>query len=390
METQHWIWENDNWPGFSFDAGKLLADMAAVSRLIGGLEVISRTINEEEHVAALERVLADEALGTSDIEGEILRRSSVRTSIRKRLGMVSEQDDWDERADGLVSILFDSRNNTSKPLTIERLFAWHAALFPTGYSGLRKIRVGRYRGEEVRIVSGAIGKEKVHYIAPPQDSLDKEMNRFLKWVNEDICQDLTLKAGIAHLWFIMIHPFDDGNGRVGRAITDFILAQQFPKLMAVVSFSKHINLDRKGYYNALEVAGKNGLDITLWLKWFLQTLAAAMHDSQWIVERVAIKALFWQKHKDTALNPRQLKVINRLLDTGEKFEGPVTTRKYAGMTKCSKVTASRDLHDLVEKNILERGAEGGRSTNYELTPMNKPQSLQNTVAGRSSGQYPGR
>jgi Fic family protein len=367
MKTHHWIWKNEDWPNFYFDASELLADMAAVSRLIGGLEVISRTINEEEQVAALERVLSDEALGTSDIEGEILRRSSVRTSIRKRLGLVSEQDDWDERADGLVSILFDSRNNTSKPLAAERLLAWHAALFPTGYSGLRKIRVGLYRGEEeMRIVSGPIGKEKVHYIAPPQESLDKEMNHFLKWVNEDVNQDVILKAGIAHLWFIMIHPFDDGNGRVGRAITDFILAQHYPKLMAIVSFSKHISLDRKGYYNALEVAGKNGLDITLWLKWFLQTLATAMHESQWIVERVAMKALFWQKHKDTSLNPRQLKVINRLLDTGEKFEGPVTTRKYAGMTKCSKVTASRDLFDLVEKNILTRGSGGGRSTNYEL------------------------
>lgn len=367
METNQWIWQFNDWPNFFFDAGALLTDIAVVSRLIGGLEAINRTISDEEQIGAQELVLADDVLGTSAIEGEILRRSSVRTSIRKRLGLAVEQDDWDARADGLVSMLLDARNKARQPLTAERLLGWHAALFPTGYAGLKKIRVGSYRGkEEMQIVSGPIGKEKVHYIAPPADMLAGEMDRFLQWMGDANQQDTILKAGIAHLWFIMIHPFNDGNGRVGRAVTDFILAEKYPKLMRIVSFSKHISIDRKGYYDALEVAGKNGLDITLWLKWFLKTLIAAMHESQWVVERVVMKAEFWRKHKDTSFNARQLKVINRLLDTGERFEGAMTTRKYAGMTKCSKVTASRDLGDLVGKSIFRKCSGGGRSSSYEL------------------------
>ena len=372
MKTNQWIWQYNEWPNFYFDAGELLPDIAIVSQLIGGLEAISRTISDEEQIAAQERVLADDALGTSAIEGEILRRSSVRTSIRKRLGLADELDDWDERADGLISMLMDARDKVRRPLTVERLLGWHAALFPTGYSGLQKIRVGSYRGkEEMQIVSGPIGKEKVHYIAPPEDILAGAMDQFLQWINDANQQDTILKAGIAHLWFIMIHPFDDGNGRVGRAVTDFILTEKYPTLMRIVSFSKHISIDRKGYYNALEASGKNGLDITLWLKWFLRMLITAMHESQWVVERVIVKACFWQKHKDTSFNARQLKAINRLLDTGEKFQGAMTTRKYAGMTKCSKVTASRDLGDLVEKNILQKSTGGGRSTSYELKLVNE-------------------
>ncbi len=367
MQTNHWIWQYSDWPNFYFDAGELLTDIAVVSHLTGGLEAICRTISDEEQIAAQEHVLADDALGTSAIEGEVLRRSSVRASIRKRLGLSVELDDWDARADGLVSMLLDARKKDRNPLTVERLLGWHAALFPSGYSGLQKIRVGSFRGkEEMHIVSGPIGKEKVHYVAPPENMLAKEMDQFLRWLNDANHQDTILKAGIAHLWFIMIHPFDDGNGRVGRAVTDYILVEKYPALMRIVSFSKHTSIDRKGYYNALEAAGKNGLDITLWLKWFLQTLIAAMHESQWVVERVVMKANFWQKHKDTSFNARQLKVINRLIDTGEKFEGAMTTRKYAGMTKCSKVTASRDLGDLVGKNILQKCSGGGRSSSYEL------------------------
>ena len=291
----------------------------------------------------------------------------MRASIRKQLGLPVEREDWDARADGLVSVLLDARLPHNRPLTEERLFGWHSALFPGGYSGLHKIRVAKYRGqEEMQIVSGAIGRETVHYVAPPQKELAAEMTCFLDWLNSENEPEPLLKAGIAHLWFIMIHPFDDGNGRIARAVTDYLLAQSYPLLMELVSFSKYISLNRKGYYNILEAAGKNGLEITHWLEWFLETFETALQESQWIVEQVVTKAKFWQQHGKVSLNARQQKMINRLLDTDDRFEGGMTTRKYVGMTRCSSVTASRDLADLVEKNILQKRPGGGRSTSYEL------------------------
>jgi len=369
MQTNHWhwIWQRRNWPAFTYDAGVLLADIGAVSRLAGRLDTIYRTLNNEEQMTVQEQVLADDAMETSAIEGEILRRSSVRASIRRRLGLSGDSEDYDAQADGLVSVLLDARNKQHQSLTKERLCGWHAALFPAGYSGMTKIRVGHYRGEEeMQIVSGPFGRETVHYIAPPRKILSKEMDQFLFWVNGTNEEEPLIKAGIAHLWFIMIHPFDDGNGRIGRAITDYQLAGNYPAVMQLASFSKHISIDKKSYYRTLEIAGKDGLDITGWLRWFLQTLKAAINESEWVVKRVILKADFWQQHKNTSLNSRQHKVINRLLDAGERFEGGMTTRKYAGMTKCSKVTASRDLSDLVEKYILQNCPGKGRNTSYEL------------------------
>ncbi|MGD9950162.1 MAG: Fic family protein [Desulfobulbus sp.] len=367
MQTYQWIWQYANWPHFSFHADQLLSDLSEASNMIGTLETISQSISAQASTAALERVLSDDALETSAIEGETLRRSSVRSSIRRKLGLPIEQDDKDDRTDGLIAMLFDARNQIQEPLTTARMQGWHAALFPTGYSGLKKIRVGQYRGlEEMRIVSGPVGKETVHYIAPPHSRLGVEMERFLQWVNTTGEHPPLIKAGIAHLWFIMIHPFDDGNGRVGRAIIDYIMAAQYPRLMQLVSFSKQFSHDRKGYYAALEKAGKGGMDITAWLRWFLQATISAMHEAQWIVDTVVQKTSFWQMHQATVLNERQRKVINRLLDAGEQFIGNMTTRKYVGMTKCSKVTASRDLADLVEKGVLQKTAGGGRSTSYIL------------------------
>jgi Fic family protein len=367
MQTNHWIWQHRNWPVFSYDASVLLTDVGTVSRLAGRLDTIYRTMNNEEQMTVQEQVLADDAIETSAIEGEILHRSSVRASIRRRLGLPGESADWDAQADGLVSVLLDARNKQHLPLTEERLCSWHAALFPSGYSGMTKIRVGHYRGEEeMQIVSGPCGRETVHYIAPPKKILSKEMDQFLCWVNSNNEPEPLIKAGITHLWFIMIHPFDDGNGRIGRAVTDYQLAGNYPAVMQLASFSKHISMDRKGYYRILETAGKDGLDITGWLQWFLQTLKAAINESEWVIERVVLKAAFWQHHKNTPLNARQHKVVNRLLNTGERFAGGMTTRKYAGMTKCSKVTASRDLRDLVEKHILQQCSGKGRSTRYEL------------------------
>lgn len=368
MQThQKWIWQHPDWANLSYDLKQLLPELTNLSRLIGGLEITCQTLAGELLLDTQIQVLADDAIETSAIEGEIIRRSSVRASIRKQLGLPVEHDDSDIRSDGLVAMLMDVRNNTKQALTEDMLFAWQAALFPTGYSGLDKINVGCYRGnEQMQIVSGPIGKEKVHYIAPPRSQLQNEMNNFLFWINTVNETDPILKAGIAHLWLIMIHPFDDGNGRVSRAITDYLLAKQFPWLMQIISFSKHVSLDKKGYYSVLEQAGKNSLDITSWLKWFLQTLTTAMNDSAWIIEQVIKKTQFWNKHKDTPLNTRQHKVLNRLLNDGDRFEGGMTTRKYASISKCSKATASRDLADLEIKQILKKRPGSGRSTSYEI------------------------
>ncbi len=371
MQSDHsWIWQQKDWPEFYYDSSVLLPKISAVSQLIGALTAVSQTLSDAERLNARERVLTDDAMETAAIEGEILRRSSVRASIRKQLGLPVEQDDWDARADGLVSVLLDARLKKKQPLTEERLFGWHAALFPGGYSGLHKIRVAKYRGqEEMQIVSGSIGRETVHYVAPPKAELAVGMTLFFDWLNTENGPEPLLKAGIAHLWFIMLHPFDDGNGRIGRAVTDYLLAGSHPELMELVSFSKYISLNRKGYYNVLEAAGKNGMDITSWLEWFLQTFDAALQESQWIVERVVTKARFWQQHGNISFNARQQKAINRLLDSGDRFEGGMTTRKYVGMTKCSSVTASRDLAYLVDKNIFQKRPGGGRSTSYKLCPV---------------------
>lgn len=370
QSTHSWIWQQKEWPEFCYDSDILLPKISNVSRLIGELTAICQTLSNSVRLDAQERVLADDAMETAAIEGELLRRSSVRASIRKRLGLPVEQEDWDVRVDGLVSVLLDARSQQKQPLTEERLFGWHSALFPGGYSGLHQIRVARYRGqEEMQIVSGSIGRETVHYVAPPKVELDWEMTRFFDWLNSENEQEPLIKGGIAHLWFIMVHPFDDGNGRIGRAVTDYLLARSYPSLMELVSFSKYISLDRKGYYSILEAAGKDGMNITPWLEWFLQTFEAALHESHSIVERVVTKAKFWQQNRDVSFNSRQQKVINRLLDSGDRFEGGMTTRKYAGMTKCSSVTASRDLADLVDKNILQKRPGGGRSTSYELCPV---------------------
>ncbi|MBF0451578.1 MAG: Fic family protein [Candidatus Magnetomorum sp.] len=368
MKTdQKWIWQQRKWPAFYYDIELLLSDMLAVSHLIGGLEVMCQSLTEKDVLEISETILSDDAVKTSAIEGEILKRSSVRSSIRKKLGLSYETNDYDMKTDNLVSMLLDARTNSYDHLTEEILFGWHAALFPTGYSGLHRIRVGKYRGEEMmRIVSGPIGKEKVHYIAPPRKNLQNEMKLFLDWLNNDNNTNPIFKAGIAHLWLVMIHPFDDGNGRICRAVSDYVLSKKFPSLVHMISLSREISKDQKGYYSILEQMGQNTVDITDWLKWFIKTFLNALKESQWIIDQVFKKSLFWSKYKEISLNARQLKVLNRLLDDGDKFVGGLTTRKYAGICKCSKVTASRDLSDMERINIIYKRPSSGRSTSYEI------------------------
>ncbi len=359
QSNKKWIWQHTDWPHFSYDAGELLTTLTTLSRRIGSVDVTCRTLSDESRLEAQSQVLAEDALETSAIEGEMLRRSLVRASARKRLRLAVEPDDSDRRRDDLVTMLLDSRENSKeRPLTEKILFAWHASLFPTGYSSLHKIRVGQYRGEEpMQIISGPVSKKKIHYIAPPGSSVPTEMDQLFHWVNNQNTTDPLLKAGIAHLWFIMIHPFDDGNGRIGRALSDYILAAVFPLTIQVISFSKHVRFNQKGYYHILENTKKQGLDITPWLHWFLQTLTAALNESQWIIDQVIQKASFWNLHGSASINERQRKILNRLLDAGERFEGAMTRRKYTGMTKCSKVTASHDLKDLEKKGLCREDRE---------------------------------
>jgi Fic family protein len=272
----------------------------------------------------------------------------------------------DSAVDGVVEMMLDATQNCFEPLTKERLFDWHAALFPTGRSGMYKIRVADWRKDTtgpMQVVSGAMGKEKVHFQAPDSDLVENEMLLFLDWFNNDNKLDLVLKAAITHLWFVTIHPFEDGNGRITRALSDMILARADKSNQRFYSMSAQIRKERKQYYEILEKTQKGNLDITEWIKWFLQCLINALKSTDSILKQVLFKADFWNKHSKTMINERQSLLINKLL---EGFEGRLTSSKWAKIAKCSKDTAIRDINDLMHKNILRKEAAGGRSINYEL------------------------
>lgn len=311
-------------------------------------------------------VLTEDVLKTSEIEGEILDRQQVRSSIARRLGMdISGLVEADRNVEGVVEMMLDATQNYAQPLTAERLFGWHAALFPTGRSGMSRITVGTWRAAEggpMQVVSGPIGRERIHYGAPESQRLDGEMNRFLDWF-ETAAPDPVLKAGIAHLWFVTIHPFDDGNGRIARAIADLALARAEGTVQRFYSMSAQIRTERKAYYDMLESTQKGDQDITPWLLWFIGCLDRAFDGAETILASVMRKARFWESMAGQALNARQRKVINCLLDG---FEGKLTNAKWAAMTKASPDTALRDINDLIQRGILERDSAGGRSTNYSI------------------------
>ncbi len=315
-------------------------------------------------------ILTEEAIQTSAIEGEILKRDSVRSSVSQHLGLSQVGlPQSDRHIDGLVEILLDATRNYKKQLTVKRLHSWHGALFPTGYSGLHKIRVGKWRTQPMQVVSGSIGKEKVHYQAPPADRLEKEMKYFLNWWEKSKgMMEGFLRAGIAHFWFVTIHPFDDGNGRIARALTDMALAQDEELEMRFYSLSSQIMEERNDYYDVLEKCSKGKDDLTEWLSWFLGCANRAMQRSERIIGNVLAKADFWQHHAQTTMNERQRKVVNRLLSAGKgQFEGGLTTRKYVSLTKASRATAFREIADLVEKKILIQDPNvKGRSVRYNL------------------------
>lgn len=366
--NQTWIWQQPNWPKFVWDADELSNPLAQARLAQGKLHGVAHILNADLSSEALTSILIQDGITTSAIEGERLHLDAVRSSVANQLGLPNVGLPKPDRAiDGLVEVLLDATQKHNQPLTLQRLCNWHGALFPTGYSGLREIRVGQMRGAEpMRVVSGRIGHETVHFEAPPYEQIDTEMSRFIDWFNSDDSQTLDglIRAGVAHLWFITIHPFEDGNGRIARAITDMALAQDERLTMRLFSLSAQILAVREAYYNILESTQKGEMDITAWLKWFLTQIQNAVELAQLTVANTLNKAKFWMSHQTKPLNERQRKALNRMLDARDGFEGGMNTRKYMSLTKTSRATAYRELAQMVEWGCLQANEKGGRSSGY--------------------------
>jgi Fic family protein len=364
-----WIWQNPKWPRFTWDPGALSTPLAAARRAQGEVAGMAKLLDANADLQAQLEVLTKEGVATSAIEGEKFDPGSLRSSLARRLGLPTAGLPPATRSvDGLVEVLFDATRDFNEPLQLKRLHSWQAALFPTGRSGLHEIRVGKLRGDDpMQIVSGPIGRERVHYEAPPRERLDDEMKAFLAWFNAaPKGLDGLLRAGLAHAWFEVVHPYEDGNGRVGRALLDRALAQDENRSTRLYSMSARFESGRDAYYDALGAFSTRSLDVTPWLQWFLVQVEAAAKTSEHTVNRVVGKAQYWARHAHATLNERQKKALNVLLDAGpEGFVGGMTNRKYASLAKTSAPTAQRDLADLVEKGCLVlTGA--GRSVRYEL------------------------
>lgn len=360
-----YIYEYDNWTNFTWD-DKAISTLFGEIRLrqgkiIGQMNALGFSNKEE---ATLNTLTLD-VVKSSEIEGELLNYDQVRSSIARRLGIeTAGLVPSNRNIEGVVEMMLDATQKFTLPLTEDRLFGWHAALFPTGYSGAYKIEVAKYRTGEMQVVSGAMGKEKVHYTAVKPELVKSEMDHFLDWFNNDNSLDLVLKAAIAHFWFIIIHPFDDGNGRIGRALTDMLLARAEESGERFYSMSSQILIERKQYYQILQQVQHSSGDITEWLKWFLHCLKNAMLATECTTKKIMDKAEFWKLHEHTPINERQRLILNKLF---EGFDGKLQTSKWAKITKTSTDTALRDIKDLVEKGILRQTKEGGRNVNYELT-----------------------
>ncbi|QDQ26443.1 Fic family protein [Chitinimonas arctica] len=363
-----YIWQASDWPNWRYDLAALASPLSQVSQaqglLLGRLADIGIGLRGQASLAAL----TDDVLKTSEIEGEQLNVASVRSSIARRLGIdIGSLAPVDRHVEGVVEMVLDATINSTSLLSQERLFGWHAALFPTGYSGLSKITTGIWRDDAhgpMQVVSGAFGRERVHYEAPSAERLDIEMAHFFKWVNApDQTEPALIRAGLGHLWFVTLHPFDDGNGRIARAIGDLLLARADGSPQRFYSLSAQIQRERKAYYAILERTQKSSLDVTEWLLWFLHTLSEAVGHAHRTLDAVLDKTRFWQRLSGAALNERQVKVLNRLLDG---FEGKLTSSKWAALAKCSADTALRDINELVALGALQRSGSGGRSTSYEL------------------------
>lgn len=360
-----YIYEHKNWTDFSWHDKAINAIFGEVrlmqGKIIGQMNALGFSAKEE---ATLTTLTLD-VVKSSEIEGELLNYEQVRSSIARRLGInTAGLVPGSRHIEGVVEMMLDATQRYLLPLTEKRLFGWHAALFPTGYSGPYKIEVGRYRTGKMQVVSGAMGKEKVHYEAVKPERVKTEMDLFLDWFNNDSVLDPVLKAAIAHFWFIIIHPFDDGNGRMARALTDLLLARAEGSGERFYSMSGQILAERKRYYEVLQKVQNSSGDITEWLDWFFHCLKNAMLATENLTQKILRKAAFWKQHEHTPINERQRLILNKLFDN---FEGKLQTSKWAKITKTSTDTALRDIKDLVEKGILRQTSEGGRSANYELS-----------------------
>jgi Fic family protein len=364
-----YIHERKDWPDFRWNIEKLAEPLASVRYRQGGLIGQMNGLGFRLQQEAVLETLTKDVLKTSEIEGEKLDAEQVRSSVARRLGLdIGGLKPADRNVEGVVEMMLDATGHYDRPLTDERLFGWHAALFPTGRSGMTKIKTGAWRDEKagpMKVVSGAVGREKVHFEAPKANRLKKEMAAFLAWFERNDAIDPVLKAGLAHFWFVTIHPFEDG-GRIARAIADMALARSEHSPQRFYSMSAQIRLEHKEYYDILEATQKGTTDVTGWMLWFLDCMSRAIDGAHLTLKAVIDKARFWDRIKDAPLNERQRSVINRLLDG---FEGKLTSSKYAKLTKCSQDTAHRDIQALVERRILVQNPEGGRSTSYSLAPL---------------------
>lgn len=362
-----YIWQAVDWPSWRYDLATLARSLADTSRaqgmLMGRLADVGMALRDRASLLTL----TEDVIKTSEIEGEQLNAESVRSSIARRLGVdIGALAPVDRYVEGVVEMVLDATANCNAPLTRDRLFGWHAALFPTGYSGLARIHVGAWRDDAngpMQVVSGPIGHQRGHFEAPPADRLEAETDQFLEWANGVSNEPPLIKAGLAHLWFVTLHPFDDGNGRIARAVGDLFLARADGGPQRFYSLSAQIQRERKTYYDILERAQKQSLDVTEWLAWFLDTLHQAVDQAQHTLDAVLAKTRFWQRWATTPMNERQVKLVNRLLDG---FDGKLTSSKWATIAKCSPDTALRDINELLTRGVLRKSASGGRSTSYEL------------------------
>jgi Fic family protein len=362
-----YLWERSQWPGMTWDERRLSPLLARASReqgrLLGKMEGLGFRLRSEAHL----RTLTEDVVKSSEIEGEKLDSAQVRSSIARKLGLdVGGLVPSDRNVDGVVELMVDATSKYAASLTQERLFGWHAALFPTGRNSLTRITVGDWRDDStgpMQVVSGPVGRQKIHFQAPPANRVSKEMKAFLRWFAKPGDTDGLLVAGLAHLWFVTIHPFDDGNGRIARAIADMALARAEGAGQRFYSMSAQIRRERTDYYKTLEQTQKGSLDVTAWQEWFLGCLLRAIEGTHDTLGFVLNKARFWERFAREPLNERQIKVLNRVLDG---FEGKLTTSKWAKLAKCSQDTAYRDILDLVERGALRKDPGGGRSTSYSL------------------------
>ena len=374
MKQAQWIWQYSEYPNFTYDREVLDPLIQKVTLEQGKLIAFLSVMDEANIKQTQLKTMENEIIASCAIEGEILNRDSVRSSIKKKLGLEQERHYSNKnKEDNYVDILIDANSNYEEGLSLERIFGWHHAMFEKGYSNFRHINVAAFRAEgEMQIVSGHLGKEKVYYEAPPRDGLEAEMDAFIEWYNDTPAT--LMKAAIAHLWFVIIHPLDDGNGRITRAISDMVLSQiENSKISKLYTMSKSINDDRKGYYDALEhttgyIKKDDPMDITHWCKWFFETLYSALMEAQKSLSYIVDKTRFWDVHKEDGLNARQTKVLNKILDMGsENFDGGLSKKKYINIANTTPATASRDIANLLEKKCIRQVENTqGRNVRYEI------------------------